>query len=85
MNLILTEQAIKDLSKLEKHTQKRIADAMDRMLEEPRNADIKKLKGEINLWRLRVGDHRVIFRIEQEQITIYAMRVLHRREVYKKL
>jgi mRNA interferase RelE/StbE len=45
--------------------------------------DIRKLKGEKNLWRLRVGDYRVTMEINQERLVITALHVAHRREVYR--
>ncbi|MEW6065589.1 MAG: type II toxin-antitoxin system RelE/ParE family toxin [Bacillota bacterium] len=83
MKLIITNQAQKDLSKLDKATQRRVQIALDRMLLSPQNADIKKLKGEVDLWRLRVGNYRVIMRIKGSEVVIYALRILHRREAYK--
>jgi mRNA interferase RelE/StbE len=53
------------------------------MLINPSLMDLKKLKGEVNIWRLRVGDYRVIMHIESYEVTIYALRVLHRREAYR--
>jgi mRNA interferase RelE/StbE len=35
------------------------------------------------LWRWRIGDYRVVARIEDERITILVVRVAHRREVYR--
>lgn len=48
-----------------------------------KTVDLKKLEGNRNLYRLRVGDWRVILKIEGEEITAYALRV-NRREAYKK-
>jgi len=36
------------------------------------------------LWRWRIGDYRVVARIEDERITILVVRIAHRREVYRK-
>lgn len=36
------------------------------------------------LWRWRIGDYRIIARIEDERITILVVRVAHRREVYRR-
>jgi mRNA interferase RelE/StbE len=42
------------------------------------------LAGELGgLWRWRIGDYRVVARIEDERITILVVRVAHRREVYR--
>ncbi|HEX3047793.1 MAG TPA: type II toxin-antitoxin system RelE/ParE family toxin [Bacillota bacterium] len=45
--------------------------------------DIRKLKGEKDLWRLRVGDYRVVMEINQERLVITALHIAHRREVYR--
>ena len=83
MKLIITKRAQKDLESLDKTTQKRIAEKLDQMLVYPLSVDLKKLKGYENLWRLRVGDYRIILEIREQEITIYALRVMHRREVYR--
>ena len=36
------------------------------------------------LWRWRIGNYRVVARIEDERITILVVRVAHRREVYRR-
>lgn len=83
MKLIITKRAQKDLESLDKTTQKRIAEKLDQMLVYPLSVDLKKLKGYENLWRLRVGDYRIILEIREQESTIYALRVMHRREVYR--
>ncbi|WP_031517060.1 type II toxin-antitoxin system RelE family toxin [Desulfofalx alkaliphila] len=83
MRLEFTRRAEKDLLKLDPDTQRRIRSALDRMLINPQAVDLKKLKGEVDLWRLRSGDYRVIMRINEGGMTIYALRVLHRREAYR--
>ena len=53
------------------------------MLDDPRRLG-SALTGELGgLWRWRVGDYRVVARIEEERITILVVRVAHRREVYR--
>ncbi|CCI26344.1 type II toxin-antitoxin system RelE family toxin [Microcystis aeruginosa] len=42
--------------------------------------NLKKLKGEYNAYRIRIGDYRIVFFIEEDTITF--ARVLHRREFY---
>ena len=49
------------------------------------NLDIKKLAGTTALYRLRVGDYRVIYQIAQRIITIYIVAIGHRKNIYKKL
>jgi mRNA interferase RelE/StbE len=52
-------------------------------LEDPRSLGAP-LKGEHEgFWRWRIGDYRVIARIEEERVLILVVRVAHRREVYR--
>lgn len=83
MRLIITRKAQKDLESLDPAIQKRIAEKFDQLLVHPLSVDLKKLKGYENLWRLRVGDYRIILEIREQEITIYALRIMHRREVYR--
>lgn len=83
MKVIVTDRAKKDLSKLNQDIRERIFKALLK-LQNGEHVDIKKLQGTIDEWRMRVGDYRVRLRIEEKEITIYALRVLHRREVYTK-
>ena len=82
MKLVITSRAKRELSKLEKSTLKRIQVALNKLLTNPETADLKKLKGESDTWRLRVGDYRVIMEIIHKEETIYVLRVRHRREAY---
>ncbi|MBE9187295.1 type II toxin-antitoxin system RelE/ParE family toxin [Microcoleus sp. LEGE 07076] len=49
---------------------------------DPRPAGCIKLKGQQNRWRIRVGDYRVIYTINDTTFTIFILKVAHRREVY---
>ncbi len=68
MKVIITEPAKKDLSKLDDKTRARILAALERMAIRPDAADLKKLQGEQDIWRLRVGDWRVILQIMKDEI-----------------
>jgi len=83
MNLLVTEKAQKDLAKLDLDIAKRVYHALQR-LQNGEPVDLKKLRGTPNEWRLRVGDYRVLLSVEGNFITVYALRVLHRRESYRK-
>lgn len=82
MKLFVTERAKKDLKKLDKSTLKRINEALHKLLTNPYIVDLKKLKGEANKWRLRVGSHRIILTMNWKEEAIYVLRVLHRRKAY---
>ena len=82
----IQESAKKELKKLDKPVLKRIFDVLDRIasLDDPRTAG-HALKGSIlgDFWRYRVGDFRLICRVEDNRLVITLVRVGHRKEVYK--
>lgn len=82
MNLVITERAEKDLAKLDKKTSQRIRNALDKMIFDPGSVDLKKLSGYDERWRLRVGEYRILLLINGKEVTVYALRVKHRREAY---
>jgi len=75
----VTEPAERDLADLDKKTQRRIKAVLDRLLTYPQAIDLKKLQGSPERWRVRVGDWRVILRIDREQRVLYVLRIRHRR------
>lgn len=83
MRLEVTAQAEKDLVGLDKKTQRQIRVALDRLLSYPQAVDLKKLKGGQDMWRLRVGDWRIILRLDREQGILYVLRIRHRRDAYR--
>jgi mRNA interferase RelE/StbE len=78
--------AAKELKKLGKSEAARIITTLEKriaVLDDPRTLG-SALTGELGgLWRWRIGDYRVIARIEDERITILVVRVGHRSEVYR--
>lgn len=77
----LKPRAIKDLKHLQKQDASRIADALGR-LQSDLIGDVKKLTNFTPEYRLRVGQFRVLFEIENAtRIIVY--RVVHRREAYR--
>ncbi len=49
----------------------------------PRPAGVRKLIGDLEGWRIRVGDYRIIYQIDDSTQTVTIVRVKHRREVYR--
>jgi mRNA-degrading endonuclease RelE of RelBE toxin-antitoxin system len=83
MKLIITNQARKDLTKLNIPTQKQIVKTLDKYIE-GNPVDLLKLSGPSNQYRIRSGDYRIIIeRVNEDTIVIYALRVLHRRAAYR--
>jgi mRNA interferase RelE/StbE len=55
---------------------------IEKLAENPRPSGCKKLKGGVNEWRIRIGDYRVIYAIEDNTKTVDVTRIAHRREAY---
>jgi mRNA interferase RelE/StbE len=60
----------------------KIALAIDELANDPRPAGAKRLAGQ-EAWRLRVGEYRVVYCIEDKQLVVGVVRTAHRREVYR--
>ncbi|MBI3184065.1 MAG: type II toxin-antitoxin system RelE/ParE family toxin [Myxococcales bacterium] len=77
-------EALRALEKLPKEVQRRIRDKIDRLAHNPRPPGVKALQGsERGYLRLRVGDYRLIYRVEDEQLLVLVVRIGHRREIYR--
>lgn len=82
MKVVVTKQARKDLAKLQPDFRKKVLDTFYKFAKSQQKMDVKKLTGRSES-RIRVGDYRILIEISDEEIiTVYALRVLHRREAY---
>jgi mRNA interferase RelE/StbE len=75
--------ARKELQSLPTDIASRILDKIDLLLSDPRPSGSRKLSGPGSLWRLRIGDYRVIYEIDEKNHTIDVSVVRHRREAYR--
>ena len=80
----LTPAAVRDLKKMPAHYQRRVRDAIDNLGHDPRPEGVKKLSGEENLWRIRVGEYRVVYGIEDKRLVVLVIRIGHRKDIYRK-
>lgn len=81
MKIIIDDKAIKDLSKIDKKEASKILDKIEGLQHFPQVANIKRLTNFVPPYRLRVGNYRILFELEEEGITVY--RVRHRSKVYE--
>ena len=77
------KSAQKELFSIPKPYNQNIAQAIDRLAENPRPEGVKKLKGDYNAYRIRVGDYRVIYTIEDIIKIVEIQRIPHRKDAYK--
>jgi len=81
----LTPQAIDDIASLPKKVQRQVARQIDHLVDDPRHARSKKLKGSDDVHRARFGDYRILYEIQDDPPVVLVVRVRHRRDVYKGL
>jgi mRNA interferase RelE/StbE len=81
--VFLTASAEKNFGKLSASLRQRMTEAFDSLRDNPRPRGCVKLKNEDNLWRIRVGDYRVVYAIEDDELVVLVVRVAHRKDVYR--
>lgn len=79
--IIIKKKAKKFIDKLPVNERKRVVSAIERL---PNGEDIKRLKGYDDLLRLRVGDYRIIYTIDNGKLIVYVIDVDNRGDVYKR-
>lgn len=81
--IIIKKKAKKFIDKLPKNERKRIALEIEQL---PNGEDIKRLKGENKkgLFRLRVGDYRIIYSVDNGELIVYVIDAGNRGEIYKR-
>lgn len=79
--VVLTKSAVRRLNRVSAEARARIAEAIAQLGGNPRPARCAKLKGRPE-WRLRVGDYRVVYRIDDAELMVTVVDVGHRSDVY---
>ncbi len=80
--ILVERYAQKQILKLDKKVIPLIKNAIAKLAENPRPNGYKNLKGE-EAYRIRVGDYRIIYEIDNDKIIVTVVSVGHRKEVYK--
>ncbi len=81
-HITFTQSARKELERLETKFVKKIFPRIEQLSENPRPKGCRKLQGKENLWRLRVGDYRIIYSTDDKEKLIDIIRIRHRKESY---
>ena len=74
--------ALRELEALDDRYLHQIIPRIDALGGNPRPAGCKKLKGVSDLWRIRIGDYRVVYSVDDGRSEVEILRVRHRRDVY---
>ena len=75
--------ARRELEAIPDNVLSRVIGKMDFLGQNPRPAGCKKLKGYKDQWRIRVGDWRVLYIIDDAASLVSVTRIAHRRELYE--
>ena len=82
-NVIVKASAKKELATLPKPIIARLITAIESLAIDPRPNGVRKLTGTQDLYRVRVADYRIVYRIEDDKLIIEVVRVAHRKDVYQ--
>lgn len=80
--IFVQASAQKEIEKLPKPAQTKVLKAVLALGDNPRPANFKKLVG-TDSWRVRVGDYRIVYWIEDIILNIEVVKVAHRKNVYR--
>lgn len=81
--IALSASAEKELQGLPSKMIARIMSRLEHLASTPRPPGCRKLKGGDKEWRIRVGDYRIVYEIDDAARTVDVTRIAHRREVYE--
>jgi mRNA interferase RelE/StbE len=83
-DVVLTASAEKELNKLSGQLIARIVPRFESLASNPRPPGCKKLQGGDREWRIRVGDYRVVYTIDDSKLLVEVTRIRHRSKVYER-
>jgi mRNA interferase RelE/StbE len=78
-----TPAAARAYKKLPDDLKVRLGKAIDKLESDPLPNGVRKLSGQEDLFRIRVGDYRIIYQLRATELIILIVRIGHRREVYE--
>lgn len=80
----LAPAAARQLRKLDPQIRRRLQAALELLAVEPRPPAATQLVGGAGEWRVRTGDYRIIYEINDDELLVLVLQVGHRREVYRR-
>jgi mRNA interferase RelE/StbE len=81
----IKQSALRAMDRLPKPDRSKVDERIRTLSNSPRPPGCLKLAGQENLWRIRVGDYRVVYEIRDKELIVLVVSVAHRREVYRGL
>jgi mRNA interferase RelE/StbE len=82
--LVIKQSAAKEIESVgQKRDRRRIVERIQSLSENPRPFGCEKLSGYQDRYRVRMGSYRIVYAIRDEELTVYVVKVGHRKDVYK--
>lgn len=78
----IKKSAAKEIEKLPKHEIKKIVEKIQSLSDDPRPQQSKKLSAD-ERYRVRVGNYRILYEIQDDVLIVYVVKVGHRKDVYQ--
>lgn len=75
----------KFLRRQSRRIQRQIISGLRKLQDDPRPPAARKLQGMKNLYRIRTGDYRIVYCVEDDKLVVLVVRIAHRKKVYKNL
>ena len=82
-SILLAPPAERQLKALTEPVQKRIVKRLRTLKDNPRPQGIKKLAGQDDLYRIREGDYRIVYTIQDKKLIVLVVKIGDRKEVYR--
>ena len=82
--VLIARRAVKGIASLPHKEQQRIRSAIDKLASEPRPRGCAALAGEESVYRVRVGNYRILYEITDNRLVVHVIRVGHRSDVYQR-
>lgn len=82
-----TKSAQKEFEKLSSLIQDKVVDALSLLARNPFSEllKLKKLKGAVSLYRIRIGDYRVVYEVKRDMLLVIIIKIGHRKDIYRHL
>jgi mRNA interferase RelE/StbE len=81
----IQRSALRELAALPLRARRRVDAAIRLLSENPRPPGARKLAGLEGLYRVRTGDYRIVYRVEDDVLLVLIVRIAHRRDACRRL
>lgn len=83
--VVIRDEAAKAAERLSRKQREAIYEAIVGLADNPRPHGCKKLTHSEQLYRIRVGDYRIVYTIQDKQLVVLIIRIAHRKDIYRRL